>query len=175
MPETVAAYWESKIRIYGFREKTGLMLLSFVLPLGHMENWGTRLEDLAQECGSFALTFLRQLDQKSAQFCVVLEEKQDTLCHKRIKEVIKNETEISLTLDFPVEMISFHGPHFQDRYGIAHAAFAALESGDMPMLAAGCAGTNVCILVPENCAQKAIRLLAQTFIVPKSVADDDQR
>jgi len=172
MPQTVAAYRESKVRIYGFSHKVGLTLCSLIFPLERLEYWGQQLERLARESSDFDLVFLRRSDGNTAQLKVVFAGKPDGPLTCRIRKAIKNETATSLALDFPIEMISFHGPHFQDRYGIAHVAFAALETQNMPILAAGCAGTSICIVVPENIGNIALQFLADTFIVPQTAKGD---
>ena len=63
---------------------------------------------------------------------------------------LQTKTPTSLQTIAPVELIYLHGPHFQDRYGIAEAALSPLQKADIPILAAGCSGTSVYIVVPEN-------------------------
>ncbi len=169
MPETAAVYSETKVRIYGFKKRSRLALCSIVLPIGRLECWGERMADYAPDDGCFHLAFMRQLTGNTIEFFLVLEEDSNGPCLARIRKEMKNEKEASLTLDFPVDMISFHGPHFQDRYGIIHAALDTLKSDNMEILAAGCAGTSICLLVPDNTADHALRLLAEAFVVPESV------
>jgi aspartokinase len=100
------------------------------------------------------------------QLCLVFEGSSHSAALLRIREAQKNEASTSLTLDFPVEMVSFHGPHFQDRYGLTQAASNSLESGNLPVLVMGCAGTSISLVVPQGCAKAAVRLLGKTFVVP---------
>ena len=168
MLETAAVYWESKVRIYGFREKTGLSLFTLIFPIEHTEYWGTHIQAMAEENGSFDLVFSQEINENFLQFCVVFDEKSGSFHRQRIENAAKNDDRTILTLDFPVEMISFHGPHFQDRYGIASAAFDALEKAHFNVLASGCTGTSINIILPEKSARPAVDHLTETFLIPQA-------
>ena len=167
MLETAAVYWESKVRIYGFREKVGLSIFTLVFPAERMEHWGTEIRAMAEDNGAFELVVVQVIDLTYQKFILVVTEKPDCSYRHRIEDAVKKEKGTSFTVDFPVEMISFHGPHFQDRYGIASAAFDALAKSDFPILASGCTGTSVYIVLPENKARPAVSHLGETFIIPR--------
>ena len=76
-----------------------------------------------------------------------------------------DEDATSLQTIAPVALIYLHGPHFQDRYGIAEAALSPLQKADIPVLATGCSGTSVYIVVHENRADEAATCLAETFVI----------
>ncbi len=76
-----------------------------------------------------------------------------------------NEDATSLQVVESVELIYLHGPHFQDRYGIAEAALRPLFDAGIPILSAGCAGTSVYIVVSKDLAHKAVVCLAETFVI----------
>jgi aspartokinase len=173
MLETAAAYWESKVRIYGITERIGLSLFSIVFPLDRTEYWGNILQEMADDHAGFELVFSQEVDKNFLKFCIVFEEIPFCSHRLQIERAVKNEAETSFHIDFPIELISFHGPHFQDRYGIAHAVFDVLEKVDFPLLAAGCTGTSVYVVLPEKKARPAVQLLAETFIVPR--AEDLQK
>ena len=63
-------------------------------------------------------------------------------------------------------MISFQGPHFGDRYGIADTAFKALARQGVPILITVCSGAALYIVLPENKLHEARPLLAEAFEVP---------
>lgn len=168
MLETTAVYWESKIRIYGFREKTGLSLFTLVFPADQVESWGERIQAMAQDDGSFDLIFFQEMDINRLKICLVLSEKPNDSCRLQLDKAVQKDAGTTFTVDFPVEMISFHGPHFQDRFGIASAAFDALEKADFSILASGCTGTSIYIVLPENKARPAVEHLAETFIIPQA-------
>lgn len=65
------------------------------------------------------------------------------------------------------ELLTLHGPHFQDRYGVAHAAVSALHNHGVPVQAVGCTGSSICLVVPAQTGDVAARALTDVFIVPK--------
>jgi aspartokinase len=62
-------------------------------------------------------------------------------------------------------MVYLHGPHFQDRYGIAEAALAPVLAASIPLLASGCSGTSIHLVVPADCAARTVDCLGQTFVI----------
>ena len=80
--------------------------------------------------------------------------------------LFKLESEKYFHLTSPVELISFQGPHFGDRYGIAYSAFKALDDREVPILVAACSGSVVYIVMPEKKLQEAKLILAEAFEVP---------
>ena len=62
--------------------------------------------------------------------------------------------------------ISSYGPHFGDRYGIADSVFRTLTANSVPILAAGCSGSAVYLVLPQGRAQDARQFLSEAFEVP---------
>jgi aspartokinase len=65
------------------------------------------------------------------------------------------------------ELLCLHGPHFQDRYGVAHAAVSCLQKHGVNALAIGCTGSSVYLAVSAQTGDVAVRALTEVFIVPK--------
>jgi hypothetical protein len=84
-----------------------------------------------------------------------------------LKRYQDNGPGLDLRMESPVEMIFFYGPHFGDRYGIADTALGILREKGLPIIAAGCTGASVYIILPENCAAKARDVLSDSFDTPK--------
>jgi aspartokinase len=167
MLETSAVYWESIVRIYGFSEKRSLTLFNLTFPLHRLEYWSAQLQIIGEDRGCFELVFSQAADQNLLTLFIVLEGDKNAFARRHIERAAEEESGTSLVVDFPVEMISFHGPHFQDRYGIANVAFGVLASSEIRVLAAGCTGTSIYIVLPENMAGIAIQLLEKVFEVPQ--------
>ena len=81
------------------------------------------------------------------------------------RQAVKNLSR-SFIIDFPVDMLYFHGPHFGDRYGIADMAGHALRKNDIRFIAMGCSAASVHLIFPENLADKARKALASVFQIP---------
>jgi aspartokinase len=79
---------------------------------------------------------------------------------------IDMDSEKDFHLTYPVELISFQGPHFGDRYGIADTAFKALDGQGVPILITVCSGAAVYMVLPEKKLKDARPLLLEAFEVP---------
>lgn len=66
----------------------------------------------------------------------------------------------------PVSGIFLHGPHFGDRYGIAHALVEALERVRVPVLALSCTISSLSVLVRQHELVQALLVLRQVFEAP---------
>ena len=77
-----------------------------------------------------------------------------------------NSTDLDLKTTSRVELVCFHGPHFGDRYGIAHTALGTLRRKGLPILAAGCTGASVYIIVPEQQSTEVKHILSDVFDTP---------
>lgn len=164
--ETIAVYWEPKIRVYGLTTETGLSLYTVVFPVDRLSYWGGVVRHLGGEGGEFILINLQKVSAATMQLCLLPAAgsgAQDV--GKWLEKGLKNEATTSLRVIAPVELIYLHGPHFQDRYGIAEAAIRPLNNADIPILSAGCAGTSVYIVVSENRAREAAVCLSETFVL----------
>ena len=157
-------YWESKIRIYGLVKQTRLSLSTIVFPIDKLAYWGRQIALLGSTGRGFEMVSLQPLAHSSMQFCLLLAENDQEILPLLEKELIDDDT-ASLQTVTPVELIYLHGPHFQDRYGIAEAALAPLRRGNIAILATGCSGTSVFLVVHENMAEMAASCLSETFVI----------
>ncbi len=67
-----------------------------------------------------------------------------------LQRVFFNEYQITCQIDQAVELVSFQGPHFGDRYGIADAALNALAVQGVPLLALACTGASVYLITARG-------------------------
>jgi hypothetical protein len=74
--------------------------------------------------------------------------------------------EITVCPSAAVDLISFHGPHFGDRFGIFNTAMACLNKASLPVLLAGCTGASIFMALPETLGQKTLPALAEGFESP---------
>jgi aspartokinase len=164
--ETIAVYWEPKPKIYGFREVTDLSLLSIAVKAEKMAQWGLWFLELADLDIDFHLILAKYSNHKQLRLYILLEKLWADNVLSYIGKRIAFEPEKDFMLTSPVELISFQGPHFGDRYGIAHTAFKALDDQGIPILVAACSGAAVYIVLPEKKLQEARPLLAEVFETP---------
>ncbi len=164
--ETIAVYWEPKIRIYGLSSHIGLSLYTVIFPADRLAYWGGRITLLEEAVQGFELVNLQSFSARCMRLCLLLA--QDGMGHRvdrMLEQGSANEDATSWQTVAPVELIYLHGPHFQDRYGIAEAAIAPLYNSEVPILAAGCSGTSIFLVVPENMAGIATSCLSETFFL----------
>jgi aspartokinase len=164
--ETIAVYWEPKIRIYGLTTKTGLSLYSLIFPVDRLSYWGEIVKNLEEQGREFELVNLQTASATTMLLCLLPASRAQGSDIRTILEAsAENEKATYLQVTAPVELIYLHGPHFQDRYGIAEAALTPLNKAHISILSAGCAGTSVYIAVNEQRAQEAVACLSETFVL----------
>jgi aspartokinase len=164
--ETIAVYWEPKIRVYGLTTETGLTLYTLIFPVARLSYWGAVVGSLGEKGSEFLLVNLQQASPATMLLCLVPAAGAGAADIGRLLDKgLDNDEITSLRVVTPVELIYLHGPHFQDRYGIAEAALRPLYQADIPILSAGCAGTSVYLVVAKNRAHEAAACLAETFVL----------
>jgi aspartokinase len=164
--ETIAVYWEPKPKTYGFKEVIDLFLLDIEIRPGKMPQWGLWLMELADLDIGFHLILAKYSTHQKLRLYILLEKLWADRVLSYIGKKIDLDSEKDFHLNFPVELISFHGPHFGDRYGIADTAFKALDGQGVPVLITVCSGAAVYIVLPEKKLQDARPLLLEAFLAP---------
>lgn len=167
MVETVAVYWEPVIRVYGFEVRLAAALVELTFPLAEKEYWGRHFMDVGATGPGFLMTLAEPVENERLHCCLVLS--QEALQHyypKLVEPASQASGTLSAEIVQPVEMLFFHGPHFQDRHGIAAAFFRCLENEELSIHLVGCTGTSIYMVVGERQAERVRTLLAKEFIVP---------
>ena len=164
--ETFAVYWEPKPKTYGFKEVIDLSLLNIEIKPGKMSQWGLMLMELADLDFGFHLILAKYSTHQKFRLYILLEKPWADHVLSYIGRKIDLDSEKDFHLTYPVELISFQGPHFGDRYGIADTAFKALDGQGVPILITVCSGAAVYIVLPEKKLKEARPLLLEAFEVP---------
>ena len=164
--ETIAVYWEPKPKTYGFKEVFDLSLVTIEIKPDKMIQWGLWLMELADLNIGFHLILAKYSTDRKLRLYILLEKLWVESVLSYFNKKINLVSEKDFYLRSPVELISFQGPHFADRYGIADSAFKALDNQGIPILIAACSGAAVYIVLPENMLHEARPLLAGAFEVP---------
>lgn len=162
--ETVAVYWEPKIRIYGMdlqHDLSHLALKCQVMALAS-DGW----QKIAVNKEKFRL-LLAQKDEQSNFCCDFLV---DT-CWKEplsadLHKFAANEPSSHVVCEENVEMVTFHGPHFQDRFGIAQRVLEVLHESGIQLISSGCTGTSVNIVVAAGNGDAVVNCLNQICTIP---------
>ena len=165
--ETIAVYWEPIIKTYGFLEKTGLSLFRISLAFDQITGWGARIQEIGAIGGGFLMATGRMVDAETLQLHLLFEKNTADRYRVELEKLAEADPRTTLSVEVPVELICFHGPHFGDRYGIADAAFGTLAREKLAVLAAACTGASIYIVVPEKNARTAVKLLSKHFSAPQ--------
>jgi aspartokinase len=165
--ETIAVYREERVKVYGITRRDGLCLAIFRYPVQNLRGWGQRLAALQATIGRFELVTGQSEAADLFQLQLVLPETaQNGLTAAAASWPRETGTEWRSLLK--VTMFYLHGPHFQDRYGIADIAVNALVDAGLQLLLSGCAGTSMYLVVPATQGDKGMEILRQTFLIPTS-------
>lgn len=162
---TAAVYWEPTIQIYDMSLQRGLSLLHLQLPASSET---APLSPLPEWSGTFILAGAQRGQDNSLHLDVLLPAEAAQTLLRDIKRREPGNKQLRVVgEESGVEVVSFFGPHFQERYGIIHTAIAALRSCNLPLLAAGCSGTSVYLVLPEDGGPRAMHSLAECFTIPR--------
>lgn len=161
--ETIAVYWEPRIKTYGFQRITDLALIEFSCPLSKIKSLGEILsqDDLKIVRSKFIIAQVSN-HEISFIFCLPLKESKDF--HTSLE---KTSSPTPYKYIYPVSIIFFHGPHFGDRYGIANATFSSLSKAGLKIIASGCSSASVFLVLAQHDIDKAEEILSETFEVAK--------
>ncbi len=168
-PETKAPYVEEKIKTYAIHTRNRVILIQCDIFRDTLRDWGTRLQQWGDSGFRFCHAAAFSAGPHWIHFFLVIESgpahriktSKDFFCDMLPKELAAHVHMVS-----PADMISFHGPHFGDRYGIAGHAMAAMAHGAIPVLLMGCVGSSISLVVPENMGVKGKSALSEFFETP---------
>ena len=166
-PETRATYVEEKIKTYGTKLTAGLEMLELSFSpnqQNHLEIIGNGLQNLAKSGKKFYFTAVMAETSVAHLYCLTEplapKDRQDFIFQvQATKGVVVRQA-------LCVDLISFHGPHFGDRFGIFNTAMACLNADSINVLLAGCTGASICMVLPYSLGEKAIQALAKGFESP---------
>ncbi len=163
--ETIAVYWESKIKVYGISLKQGLVLVQLTVPFEQIEIIGEKLICLDDSACRFEFITQDYINSDFLRLNIVFDESNWSAARTQLEQWTAVD---GCTLDIltSMELVFLHGPHFQDRYGIADAVFSSLIQEQIDIITAGCAGTSVYLLLREGLGLQAHEVLNKAFIIP---------
>ncbi|MBW2623026.1 MAG: hypothetical protein JRD68_08995 [Deltaproteobacteria bacterium] len=161
--ETIAIYKEKPIRTYGLQTVTDLCMVRIESPLEGLDELGLRLMKLGEKSVSFSLSFSQYSSRGFLRMYLLCRRESEDTLQSILGHPDNQAANIQVLINSPVEMIHFHGPHFGDRYGIAHTALNALREHEIPILAANCSAATMYIIFPENGASDAKNILFKHF------------
>jgi len=161
--ETIAVYWESRIKTYGFQRIPDLALIEFSCPLSDIKSLGEIFsQDYLEILRPKFIIAQEAVHKISFVFCLPNKEGKDF--HATLKKISRSTPERYI---HPVSIIFFHGPHFGDRYGIADTTFSSLSKAGIKIIASGCSSASVFLVLAQHDIDKAEEILSETFEVAR--------
>lgn len=163
--ETIAIYWEPIIKTYGLFRSSDLLLLSKVVPPEALADVGRLLAEggFERQPGIASIAAAAASDG-SLRLSVAVhpDETLPLAAFHALWEGIPAVEEARRTVD----LLSFQGPHFGDRFGIAHAVQSDLACiGLIPLLLV-CSASSVYIALPPGTLDRAAAALSRSFQHP---------
>ncbi len=164
--ETIAVYWESKIRTYGFNLFEDVGLHRIDVQAEDLMSWAGMLQATAEDEAGFRLVWCQREPQGLITFFLV--------CNDAAwsgPSPPDTQTPAPPTTRTPADVICFQGPHFGDRYGIMDFTYQALAEAEVPLLGVVCSVASIYLVMPAGWGGKAQSLLKAAFEIPKSVRE----
>ncbi|MDZ7665345.1 MAG: hypothetical protein U5K27_08485 [Desulfotignum sp.] len=143
-PETRSTYVEEKIKTYGIQLHPGVSMVEFRGPSDRFSQTRHRLTADGGSDAMFHLVSVMRISGRMVDAVFVMD---------------SGGTE-------RVDLITFHGPHFGDRYRILQTALNCLETERAPLRAAACAGASISLVFPAGAGEAAQTALAKGFEAP---------
>lgn len=164
--ETIAVYWEPVIRVYGFDTRENVAMLAIDTLLEQCDFLATSIESFNGDPCKYLMVLSQLITPDKIRFHLVINSDSAIRCKTHFESILANAKETNIILSDPVDVLFFHGPHFQDRYGIAETAFTSLDMDQVDLLLTGCTGTSIYMVVKAGQAQLTKQMLTKNFTVP---------
>jgi hypothetical protein len=170
--KVVATYQEKMIKVYWVVSQPDLDLWAVSIPTPDVLE---EVADILTQFGEFGLTIpfliaIPRLGTKELLFAfstgrAASSEDQGAIVRKVLNDRLPGLRPMRL---IPVAGIFLHGPHFGDRYGIAHALVEALEQAHVTILALSCTISSISVIIRQQELAAALLVLGQVFEAPVS-------
>ncbi len=158
----------NKIPVYTISQKTGLYLIILTFLQERLALLGGLLEEVGRQGTSFDLAMGRAMPEGRQSLLLLMESASAQKLAAKIAALIDSGPGSTMEMMREAEALFLFGPHFEDRYGIADAAISLLAQKPGILVGACCTGTTIGLVVPQNRACEAAKMLEVNFMVPKA-------
>ena len=163
--ETIAVYWENRIKTYGFQVEHDLSLFQISTSPPALGELGSAFLNDPGDI-RFRWVLVQQSGGHTVKVYILLAQQWKEAMQAILTDYRKSAGGLDLRTESPVGMIFFHGPHFGDRFGIADTAVGTLRGKGLPIIAAGCTGASIYIILPQHRTAEARDILTGVFDTP---------
>jgi aspartokinase len=160
LKKIIASYQEKVIRIYDIVQQFDLDLWSLTVAQSDLGDLGAALITLGQSEVRMPFVIALPSLERRLSFSFCLPKGEETQIREAFTSHLGNTAFTCLS---QVAALYIHGPHFGDRYGIAHALVKALESKGVSLLALGCTVSSLSVIIREEDLAGAVQALEATF------------
>jgi aspartokinase len=164
--ETKAAYWESRIKTYGFQRVKDLSLFEIAVDGTAIDSLGQVFCRLGDAGVGFHLVSSRP-SSRGLEILLLVPAQWTKVIEEHMQEFVAGN-EKAKELASPAEVVFFQGPHFGDRPGIVDTTLQALTARGVKMRAMACAGSCIYIVLPEGRSEEALLALSEVFEIPRA-------
>ena len=164
--ETVAMYWEPKIKTYGFQVIKSLAVYRYVIPANLPAHWDRALEFIERGHDRFHLIYGHLNPSLDLSLSLLCEPGQGRSVARGLEIEIPMDECCRGRVTTPVELLFFQGPHFGDRFGIADFTYRALKDHADGLLAAVFSCASIYLVLSEGAADGAREHLTAAFTIP---------
>ncbi len=164
--ETIAMYWESQIKTYGFQVVKELALYKYAIPGSLSAQWGRAVEQLEESRKRLHLLCAQLNESSGLDLLLLCEPEQGVSLTRHLEIEMPEVTECRRRVISPVELLFFQGPHFGDRFGVADFTYRALKEQADLLLAAAFSCASIYLILPAGAADETKTLLTAAFRIP---------
>ena len=164
--ETVAMYWEPRIKTYGFHVVKELSIFKCLIPINISNHWERALELIENIPNRFHLICGQLNETSELNLSLLCESDQGRSFSRDIEAEFPVDEGFRYQMITPVELLYFQGPHFGDRFGIADFTYRALKSHTDGLLAAVFSCASIYLVLAEGAADRAKEGLTAAFKIP---------
>ena len=163
--DITAAYWEPQIKTYGFQKTAGLLLVGMKGSVETLDCLGQELARLGDLGIPFHLAFSQASEGGLISLYLLIQPEWE----KNLMEPVRPGSSVGMEVISQVDLVSFQGPHFGERFGILDAAFQALSSKKIRVIASVCSTSCVYLVLEAGQGGRAALALSEAFDVPKAI------
>lgn len=164
--ETIAVYWEDKVRTYGFEVKEKLAACRFDLETPRLTEVARCLSQWPETDGAYRWVYALPGNPGHLDLWLICDEAFCPALEAFAERLRRSNPAFVADIHHPVDMVVFQGPHYGDRYGIADFTLNALKTHRIPWLAMNCCISSVSLLLPDRWGQRAKQLLSCVYEIP---------
>jgi len=165
--ETVAMYWEPRIKTYGFQVTRYLALYRYAFSADLSAQWNRAAAGIADNVDRFHLVTAQPGSRGELDLLLVCEPGLPETAADPLSIEMPAAADHRVESITPVAMLCFQGPHYGDRFGIADFTYRSLEKYARHLHAAVFSCASVYLVFPEDRIAEARSRLEAAFRIPR--------